>query len=126
MEALIGPLVLVTPEKGAFYGVSAQWCFVRDPYSLERILVHYVPMFISAAVILCLYLLVFLTLRGTLITSGGRWRINWATDDIRARPATPTGQSHGANQLRSLARKVLWYPVGQLFVLFGYRFVFLI
>jgi len=57
-----------------------------------------------------LYFLVFMTLRGTLVVSGGRWTLNLGKD-LRARPATPTGQNHGVTQLRSLAKKVLWYPV---------------
>ena len=111
--AFIGPLALQTPERGPFYGVAAQWCWVRNPYSLERVIVHYVPMLTSAFIIFCLYFLVFLTLRGTLVINGNRWRLNWGNDVLRVSPTGSSVQTRGTPMhLRSLAKKVLWYPIG--------------
>ena len=31
------------PDRGPYYGVAGAWCFITNEYSLERALLHYLP-----------------------------------------------------------------------------------
>lgn len=44
MMNVIGAAVLGKDlKKGPYYGIAGAWCFITDPYGLERALLHYLP-----------------------------------------------------------------------------------
>ncbi|KZW04391.1 hypothetical protein EXIGLDRAFT_758683 [Exidia glandulosa HHB12029] len=115
---LLGPYALETPERGPFYGISNTWCFINNNYSLDRLYLQYIPMVAATVVILVLYVLVFLTIRGTISICG--WSVHLTP------PNTPTvfGGAFGeikvhipSPELATTANRMLWYPAAYIIVI---------
>lgn len=107
--------VIIAGSRGDYYDVAGAWCFISDPYSLERVVLHYVPLLASAFIITIMYSLVSLTMRGNLhIAQSTRGRFPWLSVSFRRTSIHP-GTTGNTNQkqvayLRSLSLKMLWYP----------------
>ncbi|KAF8498874.1 hypothetical protein BU17DRAFT_72286 [Hysterangium stoloniferum] len=100
---LLGPLRLATEAKGPFFSIAGTWCFISSEYAVSRLLLHYVPLFIASAVILVLYGLVFLVMRGTInVKSHSPQRSSLPPNDAFARHRVV------------IAKRMLWYPIGKV------------
>ncbi|KAH9986752.1 hypothetical protein BJV74DRAFT_796723 [Russula compacta] len=67
--SIVGVIVMAGPATandihGPYYGISGAWCWIASNYSVQRIVLDYMVMFISALLAFILYSLVFLKLRG--------------------------------------------------------------
>ncbi|EJD54295.1 hypothetical protein AURDEDRAFT_118835 [Auricularia subglabra TFB-10046 SS5] len=98
---LLGPVFIEEPRLGPFYGISFEWCFINSNYSDERVYLQYIPIFVSTGVILILYLLVFLTVRGTIPPL----RV------LGVRNTTPS------RHLSAAAHRMLWYPAAYIVIM---------
>lgn len=61
--ASVGPLSRIGKEGVPFYGPSGSWCWVNSAYQLERLLVHYLWVFIVAFFNLLFYSIIAIYLR---------------------------------------------------------------
>ncbi|VDB91639.1 unnamed protein product [Peniophora sp. CBMAI 1063] len=52
---VLGPEITSEKEKGDFYGVAGEWCYITDGYLPERVAFAYGPMIASSFVSLALY-----------------------------------------------------------------------
>ncbi|KAF8580211.1 hypothetical protein K439DRAFT_1619974 [Ramaria rubella] len=94
--AFLVPLGLSKPERGPFFSIAGTWCFISSEYAVPRLVIHYVPLFVAAFLIIVLYGLIFRFLRksaGLLQSSGSFPR------DVISR------------QRMVIGKRMLWYPV---------------
>jgi len=110
MLALLGPVILYKPELGPFYGVASEWCFIREAYGIDRVMVHHVPMLSSGFLILVLYLTVFLCLRGYIAVEGWKVYVHYSPSKLRTKLGNPAQVQN--SEIKAISKKVLWYPVG--------------
>jgi len=113
LVVIIGPTTvrnLVT--KGPYFGVSGYWCWITDGYTVPRVTLEYFWMFLSALVSFLLYTVVFLSLRGNLVISGGRlclrFRRSTSVWESQLGTYSPDGQ------VMSLAKQMLAYPIAYI------------
>lgn len=103
--------------------IAGTWCFISSEYAISRLLLHYVPvrrlkklikivllsllsqLFIASGLIVVLYGLVFLVLRGTISF----------TQNVPHSSALPLNDMF-ARQRVMIAKRMLWYPIGRLFM----------
>ncbi|KAN0135446.1 hypothetical protein V8E53_006725 [Lactarius tabidus] len=93
-----GPAI-ATNERGPFYGISGDWCWISSNYGSLRITLDYMVMFISALLAFILYLLVFLKLRGVVRAQA------FSTSVAAAAKERDEKYEH------KLARQMLLYPI---------------
>ena len=120
---LIGPLASAKPERGPFWGSTGSWCWIESTYPLERHLLQYDYMFISAFGSLILYTLVILRLRGNIAVVG--WWFSFrrrrvSQSDMDSPPEYQVGdESNSAlfcdpapgSQVLRVARHMMLYPL---------------
>jgi hypothetical protein len=114
------PAAIDTVDKGPFFAISGMWCWISPQYSLERIVLDYMEvrpwlcstmshltheqMFISSFLCFVLYTLVFLRMRGIITRENGQWFMSFKT---ARRNSIGKDEKFG----RSIARRMIWYPV---------------
>ncbi|KAH7100815.1 family A G protein-coupled receptor-like protein [Auriculariales sp. MPI-PUGE-AT-0066] len=103
--ALVGPFAIATKEKGEFYGLAGEWCFVTDAYPGPRVYLHYVPIYASVLMLVVIYVSVFWKLRQRERSSQHSGTIN------SQRPVENPGLR---TYLNKVANKLLWYPTAYL------------
>ncbi|KAF8580212.1 hypothetical protein K439DRAFT_1637189 [Ramaria rubella] len=101
-----GPVLLTKADKGSFFSIAGTWCFISSEYAVARLVIHYIPLFIAAAVIFIFYILVFLVLRGNL-------NFTPETGSVSLCPHTPIMDAL-SHQRIILAKRMLWYPIAYL------------
>ncbi|KAI5115114.1 hypothetical protein M0805_000188 [Coniferiporia weirii] len=108
----IGPSFLATKDRGPFFGISGYWCWISGSYEAEEIVLDYMLMFASAFFSFSMYMLVFLRLRGNIVTSPGK-RISIRTVCKETAWASVQGRetSDFQRQMTSVAKHMLLYPV---------------
>ncbi|KAF8591168.1 hypothetical protein K439DRAFT_1611481 [Ramaria rubella] len=81
--------------------IAGTWCFISSEYAIPRLIIHYVPLFVASAIILILYCLIFLFLRGSIhfLPAEG--------------PAFPLDDIHSRQRV-AIAKRMLWYPIAYL------------
>jgi len=104
---IFGPAVLNTNKFGPYYGIAGYWCWISPQYSVERIVLAYLPMLYAATLSFVLFLLIFLRLRGYLVVTG--WHVKFVPS------AEPTAawrnQDQGEGQMIVLAKQMLLFPI---------------
>ncbi|KAF8585184.1 hypothetical protein K439DRAFT_1616137 [Ramaria rubella] len=98
----VGPLTLPSHESGPFFSIAGTWCFISSEHAVARLVIHYVPLFVAAAIIFVFYSLVFLVLRGS---------INF--NSHHPYTTASLGNDTFARQRVTIAKRMLWYPVGE-------------
>ncbi|KLO16083.1 hypothetical protein SCHPADRAFT_887993 [Schizopora paradoxa] len=127
MIVTLGPYAIQTSDRGPYFGVSGNWCWITDNYPKEQTFMEYFFEFLSAGLGFALYALVLLRVRGNLIKVAeddedekdrqvgrkqwayGDWRIIWI-------PRSEAWQlSFGRDMIDSamlrIAANMVWYPV---------------
>jgi len=107
--ALIGPFAIQSHELGPVYGIAGNWCFLTNNYADVRLWIHYIPILISLAFILILYVLLFLSLRGNLLIHEGRIT-------IRRRSSVWSVAELPSPHLTAVAKRMLWYPISYVVI----------
>jgi len=133
MIVTLGPFAIATPDKGPYFGVSGNWCWITDNYPKEQTFMEYFFEFLSAGLGFLLYALVLLRVRGNLIQVAeddeeekghqvgrkqwafGQWRFIWI-------PRSEAWQlSFGRDIIDSamlrIAANMVWYPVAYSLIL---------
>lgn len=109
----LGPAVLVTKEKGPFYGISGLWCWMTSHYPVERFVLEYAIEFLSAGCSFVLYTLVFLRLRGNVAVHG--WRFSFqrrvTVKGYSSRHYNAVTDPSQNTHVMKVARQMMWYPV---------------
>ncbi|KAH7104918.1 family A G protein-coupled receptor-like protein [Auriculariales sp. MPI-PUGE-AT-0066] len=99
---LIGPLVM-TDERGRFFGIAGLWCFISDAYVSPRFWLHYFIMYLSILIIFVVYIWVFWKLRM-------RQRTSIRTESqVMSNPLGDQTQVR-ASHYNSVSYKMLSYP----------------
>jgi len=102
----IGPTTLAIASKGPFFSIAGTWCFISSEYAIPRLGIHYIPLFVAAAIILIFYVLVFLVLRG---------RIAFTRHRLQGLHVSPVRMADVFSRERVIvAKRMLWYPVAYL------------
>jgi len=110
----IVPVRTLVPGLGPFYGNAGYWCWITESYPSARFFLHYIFIFLAGIIAAILYSVIFLSLRGTLHLRNGfsfsldpekRWNGRVGTTDEYRR------------FIHSIARSMLWYPVGYIICL---------
>ncbi|KAF8513966.1 hypothetical protein JB92DRAFT_178977 [Gautieria morchelliformis] len=96
-------------SRGPYFGISGYWCWITDGYGVERVTLEYLWMFLSALTALLLYTMVFLSLRGNLVVSGGTLHLRFIHPTSVWEDQT-SRDSHDAHVM-SLAKQMLVYPI---------------
>ncbi|KAF8579121.1 hypothetical protein K439DRAFT_1638277 [Ramaria rubella] len=99
----IGPLTFPSQKNGPFFSIAGTWCFISSEHPVARLVIHYVPLFVAAAIILVFYSLVFLVLRGSINFNSHRPHIT-----------ASLGNDTFTRQRITIAKRMLWYPVAYL------------
>ncbi|KIJ47474.1 hypothetical protein M422DRAFT_778100 [Sphaerobolus stellatus SS14] len=99
------PFGVKSAAKGPYFAIAGTWCFISSEYAVARLVIHYIPLFVAALVIVILYGLIFLFLRGTI----GITRIQT--------PVAPMGDVLNRQRV-AIAKRMLWYPIGYLVCIF--------
>ncbi|KZT35234.1 hypothetical protein SISSUDRAFT_1121737 [Sistotremastrum suecicum HHB10207 ss-3] len=105
---IIGPTLIARPGV-EFFGISGGWCFITSSYDLPRIFLNYLPMFISAFIILVLYVILFLNLRGHITYSTSHLSFSF-----RSRYSKEGGMNFKEAYVKSMSGKMLWYPAAYI------------
>jgi len=109
---VLGPGALETADRGPYFGISGLWCWITEGYQVERLMLEYLWMFVSAFTSFVLYALVFLKLRGNIVVSGWTVRVRRAPRR-RAVSAwdkqTRTGSLEA--QLTLISKQMMLYPI---------------
>jgi len=107
---ITGPATLDVAKNGPFFGISGHWCWIADHYTVARITLDYMILFLSALFSFILYAMIFLSLRGNLVHNG--WRIKFHFKQ-------PQGKA-GANAddaILGIAKQMLLYPVAYTIII---------
>ncbi|KAL0952810.1 hypothetical protein HGRIS_007035 [Hohenbuehelia grisea] len=99
-----GPTFSDTDLKGPFYGISGSWCSISLVHRNARFFLDYFLVYLSLLSSFVMYTLVYLRLRGNIVTNG--WRV-WF------RKTSDGGRWLGSTSNESLvtAKRMLLYPV---------------
>ena len=109
----LGPGVISTKDRGPFYGISGLWCWMTSGYPVERYTLEYCFMFASAGFSFILYSLVFLRLRGNIITNGYRFSFQRrvVVKGYSSRQYNVVTDPSQNTHVMKVARQMMWYPV---------------
>ncbi|KAF7348502.1 hypothetical protein MVEN_01367700 [Mycena venus] len=105
----LGPVAMETKERGHYFGISGEWCWITHEYRVQQILMQYLFELLSIVLSFVLYTATLLRARGNLLKVDGRWKLrflsageSWKLDF--GRDFTDTAS------LR-LIQHMIWYPV---------------
>ncbi|KIJ56036.1 hypothetical protein M422DRAFT_23475 [Sphaerobolus stellatus SS14] len=98
----IAPLGIQSASKGPYYSIAGTWCFISSEYAIARLIIHYIPLFIAAVVLLVFYIPIFLVLRGSI----GPAKVEGAME-------VPMGEILNIQRV-AIAKRMLWYPAAFL------------
>ncbi|KAG5646751.1 hypothetical protein DXG03_002433 [Asterophora parasitica] len=116
-------------SKGPYYGNTGFWCWISNEYQKEKIVFEYLWMWLAAFIMLTLYGIIALVMRGILVVGDdsrehSRWRFrcrwNW-TGRQRARQELAEYDEEDeeeARQARTVANLMLFYPAVYIFCVF--------
>jgi hypothetical protein len=119
---LIGPLAFNGNKGAEWFGIAGGWCFITSDFLLPRILLHYPPLFLCAFVILVMYTLTFLHLRGYHGYDNGKfsWSLHRPTGaGIALRISTSSKETFSVDgdqsikeaYIRRTSKKLMLYPL---------------
>ncbi|KAI0675493.1 hypothetical protein C8Q78DRAFT_1160502 [Trametes maxima] len=100
-----GPGLIQKIESGPFYAISGYWCWIQGEYTVERITLDYMIMFLSALLSFIMYALIFLRLRGNVSLHG--WRLSWHSHRSSTEHGPKSIDTHAVN----IAKGMLLYPI---------------
>jgi hypothetical protein len=101
-------------QMGPVYGPSDLSCGVRTSLPGHLFYFHLLPIFITAALSVILYTLIFLALRGVIVIRGVRIELN-----LQGRWKDASDSSY-QQFVASIARSMLWYPAAYILFLVPY------
>jgi len=104
MIVILGPTVLDTTRRGAFFGISGYWCWISDGYSIPRITLDYLFMFLAAFSCFIIHGLIHLRLRGNMTMEG--WRMKFYKRALE-RPSGYLFEDKGM----TIAGQMLLFPI---------------
>ncbi|RDB30849.1 hypothetical protein Hypma_005911 [Hypsizygus marmoreus] len=117
-------------EKGAYYGNTGFWCWIGDQYKTEKIVFEYLWMWLAAFIMLIIYGIIALVMRGILVIgdeSGNesRWKLRWdwsgnrgVRDRISTDDMEDDDEDEERRQARAIANLMLFYPAVYIFCVF--------
>ncbi|KAH7339638.1 hypothetical protein B0J17DRAFT_656082 [Rhizoctonia solani] len=111
----VGPTVIQTTSKGDYFGITGYWCWITKDYSIERLCLEYLFMFVSAGISVIVYTMVFFRLRGNLIAEGYRIKI-LSVNSSRAWNLE-AGRAVMESNTMTVAWQLMWYPVSYTFTI---------
>jgi len=103
---VLGPASYKTMTNGGFYGVSGYWCWITSEYSLARMTLDYMILFLSASLSFILYTLVFFRLRGNIVVTGWHVRFRMLGKD----ESGWRGRERANSSALSVARQMILSP----------------
>ncbi|KAK0449785.1 uncharacterized protein EV420DRAFT_1750560 [Desarmillaria tabescens] len=92
---------------GNYYGNTGYWCWIRDEYSVERIALEYLWLWIALAVMVILYGLIALVMRGFIVLDEG---IHFMTQRNRRWQDLTAADDEDERQSKAVANLMLFYP----------------
>jgi len=106
---IIGPTVIHTPERGPYFGISGPWCWINNKYPEEQIFLQYFFEFLAAGLSIILYLIIILRVRGNLVYTNEKWRLQYlrAWDGWRL----AIGRDIIDTAMLRFAQSMVWFPI---------------
>ncbi|KAI0256435.1 hypothetical protein BJV78DRAFT_1278922 [Lactifluus subvellereus] len=95
---IAGPATAMIQNDGPYYGIAGYWCWISADYTVQRVALDYMVMFLSAVYAFVLYSLVFLKLRGIVRAQA------------RSTSIVSRDQERNERYEHRLARQMLLYP----------------
>ncbi|KAK0470527.1 hypothetical protein IW261DRAFT_1005489 [Armillaria novae-zelandiae] len=93
---------------GNYYGNTGYWCWIRDEYGVERIVLEYLWIWIALAVMFIIYGLIALVMRGFIVVDEG---VHFMTHGNRVRQDLTAANDEDERQSKAVANLMLIYPV---------------
>ncbi|KAJ7512554.1 hypothetical protein B0H11DRAFT_485619 [Mycena galericulata] len=102
-------LAAQTPERGPYWGISGEWCWITKEYHLQQILLQYLFEGLSVLLSSFFYIATLLRVRGNLLKVDGRWTLRFlsAGDSWRL----DFGRDFTDSASLRLIQHMIWYPV---------------
>jgi len=106
---VIGPAVIHTRERGPYFGIAGPWCWINNQYPEEQIFLQYFFEFLAAGLSIILYLIIILRVRGNLVYTNEKWRLQYlrAWDGWRL----AIGRDIIDTAMLRFAQSMVWFPV---------------
>ncbi|KAE9387973.1 hypothetical protein BT96DRAFT_981211 [Gymnopus androsaceus JB14] len=102
---VIGPAAIQTKERGSYYGVSGNWCWITSEYKLEQLYLEYFLEFFSAGISFVIYTLVLLRVQGNLVITWHRAEPTEPNIQATTAPGPDIGSMHASSRTESDADK---------------------
>jgi len=112
--------------KGPYYGNTGFWCWIGNNYRTEKIVFEYMWMWLAAFIMLIIYGITALVMRGILTIGdesqrNGRWRLGWSwSGRKRTRQAflDDENEEKEMRQAKAIANLMLFYPAVYIICVF--------
>ncbi|PBK68884.1 hypothetical protein ARMSODRAFT_1019459 [Armillaria solidipes] len=92
---------------GNYYGNTGYWCWIRDEYGAERIALEYLWLWIALAVMVTMYGLIALVMRGFIVVDEG---VHFMIQGNRVRQDLTAADDEDERQSKAVANLMLIYP----------------
>ncbi|TFK38107.1 hypothetical protein BDQ12DRAFT_683986 [Crucibulum laeve] len=104
-------------HKNNYYGDTDYWCWIREEFKVERIVFEYLWMWLSAFIMLVLYGIIALVMRGILVVEDG---VHWHTKKDHVKPDLSGAEEDDVyeKQSKAIANLMLFYPAIYIFCVF--------
>ncbi|KAK0192871.1 hypothetical protein F5146DRAFT_1041820 [Armillaria mellea] len=90
-----------------YYGDTGYWCWIRDKFGVERIVLEYLWIWITLAVMVIIYGLIALIMRGFVVIDEG---VHFMIQGNRVRQDLTTADDEDERQSKMVANLMLIYP----------------
>lgn len=106
---LIGPFAIQNLQKGPYFGVSGNWCWITDEYNSAQFFLEYFFEYVSAGGSFILYTIILLRVRGNLAVVQGKHVLRFVPRSERWQLSL--GRDFIDSTMLGVAQRVIWFPV---------------
>ncbi|KAF8889635.1 hypothetical protein BD779DRAFT_323283 [Infundibulicybe gibba] len=93
-------------HKGGFYGNTDYWCWIREEFTTERIVLEYLWLWLAAGIMLVLYGIIAAVIRGFITIEDGQVQIGRQEAALEANEE----EQEEEKQAKDVANLMLFYP----------------
>jgi hypothetical protein len=95
-------------RKERYYGEVGYWCFIRKGFTKEQLISSYLWLWMAAFLMVILYLIMFIVMRGWFIVDNG---IYWYKNYRRRHDVKPVEETQDEKDSKAVANLMLYYPI---------------